>query len=468
MKRRWKSIQSRLILLLLLVLIPVLGIQAYLYYTLFQARRASELQANLEIARAVGKTFERFVKDVLHQELAIGLALTSSQELSPEHRDRILLRSHADNPGIWHFFWSSPSGVVLSATGSQFIGMRLDDRDYFKQIVAGQDYVISDLLLSRTTGKPSFTISRGIRNEKGVLLGIIIAGILPERLDEELGVKRFTGGGLALVDRKGMLVYRYPAIEATWEERNWLKQYPEFEDVFKGKEVAATVYAPFEGKKRLVGFTPVSSIGWAATAGTREEEVTGPIWAAIGRSAILFGSVLLAAFLLAIVFSRKIANPVEALRRHALALGAGEEREQVPVQSIAEFKDLADTFNVMAENVRMREAALRESEERLRLAQQAARVGTFEWNLQTDRDVWTPELEAIYGLRPGEFAKTGAAWQQLLHPEDRTNVMQCRSNPSKPVNSRPANGAWSGPTAACIGWRAAGRCSRTRAASRCG
>jgi PAS domain S-box-containing protein len=70
------------------------------------------------------------------------------------------------------------------------------------------------------------------------------------------------------------------------------------------------------------------------------------------------------------------------------------------------------------------EAAQRESEERLQLAQQAARVGTFEWNLQTDRDVWTPELEAIHGLQPGEFAKTGIAWQQLVHPEDRMNTMQ--------------------------------------------
>jgi PAS domain S-box-containing protein len=70
------------------------------------------------------------------------------------------------------------------------------------------------------------------------------------------------------------------------------------------------------------------------------------------------------------------------------------------------------------------EESLREIYERLQLAQQAARVGTFEWNLQTDRNVWTPELEAIHGLRPGEFAKTGAAWQQLVHPEDRAKTMQ--------------------------------------------
>jgi PAS domain S-box-containing protein len=33
---------------------------------------------------------------------------------------------------------------------------------------------------------------------------------------------------------------------------------------------------------------------------------------------------------------------------------------------------------------------------------------------------WTSALEAIYGLRPGEFTGTQEAWEQLLHPEDRT------------------------------------------------
>jgi len=39
---------------------------------------------------------------------------------------------------------------------------------------------------------------------------------------------------------------------------------------------------------------------------------------------------------------------------------------------------------------RRTENALRESEERLRLAQQVARLGTFEWDIQTGADRWTP------------------------------------------------------------------------------
>src|SRR5579863_1715560 len=65
------------------------------------------------------------------------------------------------------------------------------------------------------------------------------------------------------------------------------------------------------------------------------------------------------------------------------------------------------------------ERVLRESKERLRLAQQAAGIGAFEWNLQTNVNRWTPELEAMHGLPEGTFEGTHEAWQRLLHPEDK-------------------------------------------------
>jgi PAS domain S-box-containing protein len=63
--------------------------------------------------------------------------------------------------------------------------------------------------------------------------------------------------------------------------------------------------------------------------------------------------------------------------------------------------------------------ALQQSEERLRLATEAAKIGTFDWNIQTGVNTWTPELEAMYGLVPGEFGKSQSAWEQLVHPDDR-------------------------------------------------
>jgi PAS domain S-box-containing protein len=65
------------------------------------------------------------------------------------------------------------------------------------------------------------------------------------------------------------------------------------------------------------------------------------------------------------------------------------------------------------------EVALAENQERLRLAQEVARIGTFVWNLQTGESQLTPELEAMYGLPPGGFAAGHRTWQDLICPEDR-------------------------------------------------
>lgn len=70
------------------------------------------------------------------------------------------------------------------------------------------------------------------------------------------------------------------------------------------------------------------------------------------------------------------------------------------------------------------EDALRASAARMRLAQQASQVGTFELNIQTGENVWTPELEAMYGLSTGAFARTQPSWENLVHPEDRTQAVE--------------------------------------------
>jgi PAS domain S-box-containing protein len=73
---------------------------------------------------------------------------------------------------------------------------------------------------------------------------------------------------------------------------------------------------------------------------------------------------------------------------------------------------------------RTAEEAVRISEERLRLAQQAARIGTFERNVRTGVVSWTPEMESLYGLPPGGFGQTRRAFENLIHPDDRVRVME--------------------------------------------
>jgi PAS domain S-box-containing protein len=87
------------------------------------------------------------------------------------------------------------------------------------------------------------------------------------------------------------------------------------------------------------------------------------------------------------------------------------------------------------------EQAVRASEERLRLAQQAARIGTFERNMRTGVVTWTAELEAMYGLPPGGFEGTTIAFfESLIHHDDRARIMESVDCALK--TGKPTTGEW--------------------------
>jgi len=86
------------------------------------------------------------------------------------------------------------------------------------------------------------------------------------------------------------------------------------------------------------------------------------------------------------------------------------------------LQDLAEMASLTLDNARLQELA-GENERRLRLAQLFARIGTFEWNIKDGVNTWSPELEQIYGLPLTEAAEAETVWADLVHPDDRANVI---------------------------------------------
>ncbi len=68
------------------------------------------------------------------------------------------------------------------------------------------------------------------------------------------------------------------------------------------------------------------------------------------------------------------------------------------------------------------EEALRRSEERLRVALEAGRMGTWEWDIAGGTVTWSPSLETIHGWRPGTFPGTLDAVLREVHPDDRERL----------------------------------------------
>lgn len=97
-----------------------------------------------------------------------------------------------------------------------------------------------------------------------------------------------------------------------------------------------------------------------------------------------------------------------------------------PIYTVAEAAKLSEQRRLdlevltkdLEQRVEERTRMIAKKEELLTLAHQIAKVGTFEWDINTNMNRWTPELEALYGIPAGSFGGTLDDWKKLVHPDD--------------------------------------------------
>jgi PAS domain S-box-containing protein len=63
-----------------------------------------------------------------------------------------------------------------------------------------------------------------------------------------------------------------------------------------------------------------------------------------------------------------------------------------------------------------------EREKQLEEAQSIARIGSWEWDVQSNRVAWSKELFRIYGLDHGSFKASFEGFLERVHPEDRDHA----------------------------------------------
>ncbi|MBD0302278.1 MAG: PAS domain-containing protein [Tolypothrix sp. T3-bin4] len=61
-------------------------------------------------------------------------------------------------------------------------------------------------------------------------------------------------------------------------------------------------------------------------------------------------------------------------------------------------------------------------EAQLRMALDAARMGTWDWDVLTNKITWSNNLELLFGLEPGSFETTYAAFIECVYPQDRNFI----------------------------------------------
>jgi two-component system cell cycle sensor histidine kinase/response regulator CckA len=103
-------------------------------------------------------------------------------------------------------------------------------------------------------------------------------------------------------------------------------------------------------------------------------------------------------------------------KQASVALRAANEALEIRVQE--RTAELARINDRLKEEIQHRQRV----QERLELAQQAGKIGSFEWNLQTNFVTWSAELEALYGQPPNTLGHRCSTWLRLIHPDDQSRV----------------------------------------------
>lgn len=80
-------------------------------------------------------------------------------------------------------------------------------------------------------------------------------------------------------------------------------------------------------------------------------------------------------------------------------------------------------MNDITERLRA-DKALRQSEDRLRIALQLNQANTWDWDMVTNQITWCNNHELLFGLSSGTFDGTYQAVLERIHPEDRHLVIQ--------------------------------------------
>ena len=173
-----------------------------------------------------------------------------------------------------------------------------------------------------------------------------------------------------------------------------------------------------------------------ATAGNRREELRGHLEESrrITRNFRGFITGIIAACIAAMIVVSigviwSVLRPVRSIRDATGAIAQGDLHQSLDYRSGDDLGRLADTFRLMQHNLitdidrrEKAEAALRESEERLAMALDAANDGLWDFNVRTDEFYISPRYASMLGYEVEEMPRDMAGMDALVHPEDLVHL----------------------------------------------
>jgi HD-GYP domain-containing protein (c-di-GMP phosphodiesterase class II) len=193
-----------------------------------------------------------------------------------------------------------------------------------------------------------------------VMSGHDFLGMIGAEVDLQFLIRRLqevsrTGLTPYVVDAQGRLVAAHRQDYATGQDMKNLEIVRNFVDEGSKAQLAATKeFTMQDGKERiemLGTYSPVTALDWAVVVQKPRLEAYRGVFEMQHTARLLALLAVLASMMVSIYAARRITNPLEVLTESSRAIARGDFSKRVELSSRTEIGELADTFNVMSEEL---------------------------------------------------------------------------------------------------------------------
>ncbi len=226
-----------------------------------------------------------------------------------------------------NFVFVDADGKVLVDTGGIKKEVNLSDREYFKTAMAGKD-AVSELLMSRNTGRPVIIISSPVYSRNGQIIGLVFGTVGMDAVNKVMEEFRIGRSVEAyLVDEKGVMLTE-SRFSSVLKEQGLIKDSTRYsfvvdtlaaERVRRGESGFAE-YQDYRGKKTLGAFVWMPERKWGLIVEMDKNEVLGTCIEKLLGMVIIF--LLLYTFVIYPLvrhLADRISEPLVALSRDVAA-----------------------------------------------------------------------------------------------------------------------------------------------------
>lgn len=424
--RRW-STRAYLALFAATLVLPVLAFSGLVLWQYSANERARLERSALQEAREIAHAVDTQLADLRSSAQILALAPILRQERLQEFHP--LAQEIYQRLGIICVLRSPEGREVVNPLVPFGTPLPINILPTDRAVLASKQPQVTDFFIGPVSKTKVVAVTAPVFGRDGEVAYLLNQSFPIERLRTLLTNRHLPDRWVvSIVDRNGLIMARnlrhdeFVGKPATRDlQENTTGQQGTWEGITADGQQVFGVYAR-------------TGTGWRVAIGAPWGDLTAPLRRSLWSLAMTGSALIGLSGFLAWFFGQRFATPIKMLANEAERVGQGEVVRPVGTR-IREVRDVGEALAATSIELHQRETALRDSEQRLRLALDAARMAVWDRDVMTDCIAGSPELNLLFGFpaeasptlqeirqryAPGELERTRAETRMALERGERT------------------------------------------------